>query len=79
MTETRSYPHEDPRYGVAMTAGLGLFDTAGWAGVPMPQSDLSGGGNRRDYGPTGCVRPSATLLGLVGLLAALVVRGGRRR
>lgn len=72
-------PLQEPRFGVAMTGALGLFDTAGWPGVPI-QTDLTdGGGGRRDYGPTGCVRPreSAIVLGLL-LVASLFRRGGRR-
>lgn len=74
-TEDRTpNPLEDPRYGIAMTAGLGLFDTAGWPGVPVQRAELTDGGRRRDYGAKGC----AGLVLLPALGALLLKLRGRR-
>lgn len=36
MAEQRKpHPHEDARYGIAMVAAYGMFDTAGWPAVPL--------------------------------------------
>lgn len=63
MAEKREYPDRP------VTAGVGMFDTAGWA-APAEMS------NRRDYGPKGCA--GIVLAPLVAALATLALRGGRR-
>jgi hypothetical protein len=68
MTNEKSNPHADARYGVAMTAGLGFYDTAGWAPTVMPLSD---GGVRRDYGPQGCA--GQMVVGAVLIVAAVAL------
>jgi hypothetical protein len=63
MAEKREYPDRP------VTAGVGAFDTAGWTGPPMAQS------NRRDYGPKGCA--GIVVAPLMAALLALTLRGRR--
>lgn len=75
MTDNRSYPLGDARYGVAMTASLGMFDTAGWTPPAADQYALfDGAGRREDYGPMGCagIVIGATV-GLVLLVGFFIV------
>lgn len=70
MIERQSNPLTDPRYGTAMTASLGMFDTAGWvspaAGV---HAGFDSGGRRHDYGPKGC---AGIVLGAAAFLIVFV-------
>lgn len=76
MTERDRTP-EPIRYEPAPTGGFGMFDTAGWPGVPVRADLNNGGGGRRDYGPKGCAG-FAVLPALFAAVALMVRRGGRR-